>query len=102
MDGTPILDIRPYVPYVDSLPHAQAGFAPEAPLRSTVGISPEVGIEWSEIPKQEQDLITGMISLKPGPAYQAGESREYRARVAGWEVKWRADSESALVIGLEK
>ncbi|MGJ8725688.1 MAG: tRNA (N6-threonylcarbamoyladenosine(37)-N6)-methyltransferase TrmO [Roseibacillus sp.] len=102
VDGTPILDIRPYVPYVDSLPHAQAGFAPEPPTRIAVGISPEAIGKWNALGEGDQDLIMGMISLRPGPAYQAGESREYRARVAGQEVQWRVEGESALVIGLEK
>lgn len=100
VDGTPILDIRPYVPYVDSVLHAETGFAPEAPLRIGVAISPDMIGEWAELSLKDQKLITGMISLKPGPAYRAGETRVYRARVAGWDVQWRMEGELALVIGL--
>ena len=72
VDGTPILDIRPYVPYVDSVPHAEAGFAPSSPVRIAVRISPGLAQSWQLLSKSEQDLITGMISLNPGPAYQEG------------------------------
>ena len=41
LDGTPVVDVRPYVPYADALPDARAGFAPEPPPSMPVHILPE-------------------------------------------------------------
>lgn len=100
VDGTPILDIRPYVPYVDSVPSAEAGFAQGPPVRIPVRLSPEVAGEWQHLSPAEQDLITGMISLKPGPAYQEGSERIYRATVAEKEVSWQMMGEEAVIVSL--
>ena len=102
VDGTAILDIRPYVPYVDSVPGAQAGFAPSAPVRIRVVVSPEAEESWEKLAKTEQELIRGMISLQPGPAYREGEERRYHARVAGYEVEWLVNAEGALVVSVRQ
>ncbi|MDQ8189474.1 tRNA (N6-threonylcarbamoyladenosine(37)-N6)-methyltransferase TrmO [Roseibacillus persicicus] len=97
VDGTPILDIRPYVSYVDSVPDAVAGFAPDPPLRVPVSINPMVSETWNAMDEEEQRLIEGMISLRPGPAYQTGSTRVYRARIGSREVAWAMGDEGAEV-----
>lgn len=100
VDGTPILDIRPYVPYVDSVPDAVAGFAPSPPIRIPVSVDSGLASAWGNLDEEFQQLIIGMISLRPAPAYQAGLPRVYRARVANREVAWEVGEQSAKVIEL--
>ena len=99
VDGTPILDVRPYLPYVDSVSDAQAGFAPDAPVRIPVAISPSCRDQWVALPQSKQQLIEQMISLQPGPAYQAGEAKTYHARVADLDVAWAVTSQGAEITG---
>ncbi|MBK1834157.1 tRNA (N6-threonylcarbamoyladenosine(37)-N6)-methyltransferase TrmO [Roseibacillus ishigakijimensis] len=100
VDGTPILDLRPYIPYVDSVPEAEAGFARVPPERDEVAIAEGVRAEWEGLSDEEQRLLQGMIALRPGPAYQAGEERTYRASVGDHEVAWQATATGALVTEL--
>lgn len=102
VDGTPILDIRPYVPYVDSVPDAVAGFAPEPPRRSSVIVHPDLAQRWRELPESSRKLIESMIALNPGPAYQAGQERRYCALVGGQEVAWINSAQGAEVVDLKK
>ena len=100
VDGTPILDIRPYVPYVDSVSDAQAGFAPGAPQKFPVVVSEKISQKWEELGFDQRNLIEGMIALGPGPAYRAGEEQSYHARVAGVEVEWVMAEGQAQVVAL--
>lgn len=101
VDGTPILDIRPYVPYVDAVPEAQSGFANGPPPRMEVAICVGIQPQWHELAEETQALITGLISLQPHPAYQTGEKKRYRARVSDYEVQWRGGVDSAVIDSLE-
>ena len=100
VSGTPILDIRPYVPYVDSIPDAKVGFAPGPPARSQVSIKTAIAEEWEVLSASDKALIEGMISLRPRPAYQAGSERTYHARVAGREVAWVVLAQGAKIVRL--
>jgi tRNA-Thr(GGU) m(6)t(6)A37 methyltransferase TsaA len=100
VDGTAVLDVRPYLPYVDALPEATAGFAPGPPVRIPVAVAPELQERWAQLSQQEQKLIREMISLQPGPAYQQGEARTYHARVAGHEVAWQVTAEGGSIVAI--
>lgn len=102
VDGTPILDIRPYVPYVDAVPDAEAGFALNAPERVAVEVAPEAQGHWERLSESERKLLTGMVSLQPGPAYRKGEEKTYRARVADTEVSWIAGKDFAQIVSLQR
>lgn len=100
VDGTPILDLRPYLPYVDAIPQAQAGFAVGPPARIDVEVAPDLATQWQELPDRERKLIKGMVSLQPGPAYQVDFERIYHAKVAGREVHWKVGPDAAMVVKL--
>lgn len=93
VDGTPIYDIKPYVPYADALPEATSAFAQEAPLRVKVRWHREVNV-----PDDVRDVIEQSISLQPQPAYQEASDRIYNADMAGWQVRWQMDSGDAVII----
>jgi len=102
LDGTPVVDIRPYLPYVDSVPEASGGFAPDSP-------PPRLIVEFSAQAEQQlaghprgmdlRALIEQMLALDPRPAYQRGDSgRTYGTRVADLEVRWRHSVDRVCVI----
>lgn len=93
VDGTPIFDIKPYVPYADALPEATSAFAQEAPLRVKVRWQREVNV-----PDDVRAVIEQSISLQPQPAYQEASDRIYNADMAGWQVRWQMDSGEAVII----
>ena len=96
VDGTPVLDIKPYVRYADSIPDAQSSFANEAPQ--------PVPVRWdcSLLPPDEVRLIIDQsLAQKPHPAYHDDPSREYATEIAGWRVRWISTEEGALVKACE-
>lgn len=94
LDGTPVLDIKPYVPYADSIPEAANAFAVDAPVSKLVVFSDcALDVCSKEIAKKLElkSLITQMLAQDPRPAYQkTDESRVYGMKVHCWDVKWRA------------
>ena len=100
VDGTPILDIRPYVPYVDSVPGAEGGFANGPPKRIGVAVSPELAVEWVALSTSEQDLIMGTVSLNPAPAYQGKQERVYHAHISSWNVGWKLQEGQAVIVSV--
>ena len=87
VDGTPILDIKPYVPYADCRPEAVGGFAGEAPEgRLTVDIPPEL---LARVPEANREALMGVLSLDPRPPYQNDPDRVYGFGFAGLEVRFR-------------
>lgn len=97
-DGTPILDIKPYVPYADALPHARGGFASEAPdAHLDVVFAPGCEDALSTARGLEQ-LIRETLALDPRPAYQRTDGRVYRMTLSGHDITWRVTRERADVL----
>ncbi len=106
LDGTPILDIKPYLPYADSLPQARAGFAPAPPsAQLSVTFTPEAAAACAardDLP-QLRTLIEQAVALDPRPAYQALDpTRIYGMRLFDLDVHWRVAPEGALVVALTR
>lgn len=86
VDGTPILDIKPYIPYADAIPDATAGFAPSAPTL--------LEVKWNEGVRRKIDpntctVIESTLALDSRPAYQREENREYGCLIEGLNVRWK-------------
>ena len=102
LDGTPVLDVKPYIPYADSLPNAVGGFAPSAPEQDAIGVSFEdkaLG-QCAVIERELPDftaLARKLISANPRPAYQNEDGRVYGIFIYGYEVVWRMDGDNAVV-----
>lgn len=96
VDGTPILDIKPYVRYADSVVDARSGFADEAPPRLPVRWDCESGV-----PDEVRVIIDQSLALQPQPAYHEDAGREYATEIAGWRVRWAAKVEGACVKSCE-
>ena len=100
MNGTPILDIKPYLPYADCHPEALGGFAKEAwrePLQ--VSIAPEL---LSRVPKDRREALLGVLEQDPRPAYQHDPERVYGFAYAGLEVRFRVAGDALEVTDIQR
>jgi tRNA-Thr(GGU) m(6)t(6)A37 methyltransferase TsaA len=107
LDGTPVLDIKPYIPYADNIPQAKGAFADTAPPPiNQVHFTPEAeaaiqNLENNNRPALQQ-LICDMLSYNPRPAYQTDQpDRIFGTRVFDLEVRWRHLAEAVTVISVD-
>ena len=100
MDGTPILDIKPYIPYADSHPDAVGGFA-SAPAGETlkVHIPPEL---MALVPENRREALRGVLAQDPRPHYQDDPERIYGFGFAGLEIKFSVDGTHLIVSDIQK
>ena len=100
MDGTPILDIKPYIPYGDSHPDAVGGFA-STPAEPTleVEIPPEL---LAEFPADQRDALCGVLAQDPRPSYQGDPERVYGMAFAGCNVRFTVGEGRLTVVDVEQ
>ncbi len=98
LDGTPIYDIKPYLPYTDSHPDARGGFA----LQSREGtLQVELPPEWeAQIPPEHREGLLAVLAQDPRPAYQHDPQRIYGLEYAGLEVRFCVEGERLTVCGV--
>jgi len=104
LDGTPVLDIKPYVSYADSIPDARCGFAPEAPAVLPVYFSPTAEQRCAELAERYphlQRFIGEMLRLDPRPSYQNATGRRYGVRIYDLNVVWHFDGMAFWVDEIE-
>ena len=94
MDGTPIFDVKPYLPYADAWPDARAGFAPDAGEALRVEIAPELE---ERLPPEKRDALRAVLARDPRPRYQDDPGRVYAMRFAGCELRFTADENTLRV-----
>ena len=100
LDGTPIYDIKPYLPYVDSHPDARGGFSDEhAGYALSVHMPEELR---SCVPQDKIDALLGVLAGDPRPSYQSDPDRVYGVAFAGMNVKFQVDGSQLHVIDIEK
>ena len=100
MDGTPILDIKPYLPYTDCISDAAAGFATDsAAERLDVEIPPEL---LKQIPAEHQSALYGVLAQDPRPRYQDDPARVYGFGFAGMEVRFTVKGKNLTVVEVAK
>ena len=100
MDGTPIYDIKPYLPYADCRPEALGGFAPApAGARLAVDIPSEL---LARVPEDKLAALTGVLSQDPRPSYQHDPERVYGMAFAGLEVRFQVEEDRLKVISVER
>ncbi|MFP4586333.1 MAG: tRNA (N6-threonylcarbamoyladenosine(37)-N6)-methyltransferase TrmO [Desulfococcaceae bacterium] len=107
LDGTPVLDVKPYLPYADRIPEAVGGFASSAPDEPlAVAFSPEAEAVLTERKERgEPDLrplIAEMLQADPRPAYRRSPEtdRVYGFRLENLEVRWTVLGGTVRVVGL--
>lgn len=98
MDGTPIYDIKPYLPYADCKPEALGGFAAqpkEAELK--VVCPPEL---LACVPEEKRTALLAVLAQDPRPQYQDDPGRVYGMSFAGLDVKFQVAGELLTVVGI--
>ncbi len=99
MNETPIYDIKPYLPYVDSHPEAGNGFAEQAADYKLKVIFPS---QWLYmIPKEKREGIIGVLSQDPRPAYHTSPDRVYGVEYAGFDVRFTVNQGVLTVCEVE-
>lgn len=98
-DNTPIYDIKPYLPYVDSVEGASGGFADEHK-------NDFIDVEFSEkvrnsLSDEQLEMLYEVLSLDPRPAYQDDESRVYGLSFGDFQVKFRFENQKIYVVEIE-
>ena len=100
LSGTPIYDIKPYLPYTDSHPDAKGGFAED---RQKDFLKVKIENELlNKIPKEKQAPLTEILSEDPRPHYIDNPNRIYGFEFSGFEVKFRVDGDTLYVTDIIK
>ena len=100
MDGTPIYDIKPYIPYADCHPDAAAGFTAQTQFHRVEVVCPEE--VWAQVPATERDGLRGVLENDPRPSYQHDPERVYGMEFAGLEVHFKVDGDTLTVTDISR
>ena len=98
MDGTPIYDIKPYLPFTDSHPDAVGGFSDPVRERS-------LQVEYpakltGQLPADKWEALLGILAHDPRPSYQHDPERVYGMAFAGKEVKFKVDGDKLTILDI--
>lgn len=100
MDGTPIFDIKPYIPYGDCHPDAIGGFTATADdFLLEVNFAPNL---LEKIPQSKRQPLIGVLSHDPRPSYQNDPSRIYGLDFAGYNIRFQVDEKTLTIIAVEE
>ncbi len=110
LDGTPILDIKPYLPYADIIPDATGGFAPDAPDGDAIAVTvaPDAAKVFAALARRGHDnleaLARKMIAANPRPAYQQEPNRIYQFYLDQFEIIWQTtdDPRTAVITDVRR
>ena len=100
MDGTPVYDIKPYLPYTDCRPEAVNSFAPDAEEYTLTVEIPEK--EAAKFPAEKLPALKSVLAQDPRPAYKDDGEKIYGMRFAGFEIKFRVSEKTLTVASIEK
>ena len=100
LDGTPIYDIKPYLPFSDAHPDATAGYAAEGEghrLRVVYaeGVTPPAD-------KEAAALLAACLAEDPRPSYQEDAARVYHMRLGAYEASFTVTGDILTVVGIEE
>lgn len=96
MDGTPIYDIKPYLPYADSIPEASGGFTVSLGDLALEVTFPTALLE--QIPEENQHELLGILSHDPRPQYQRDPERIYGLTYLNYDIKFQIDGSNLTVV----
>ena len=99
MDGTPIYDVKPYVPYADAHPEAAGGFAPD-PGKTLAVVFEAAALE--KVPEEKREALHGVLANDPRPRYQDDPARVYAMSFAGLTVRFQVRDRILTVTEVER
>lgn len=100
LNNSPVYDIKPYIPYTDSVPKAEYGFAKESQNYSLDICDNENILHL--LPDDKRSVLKGILADDPRPSYQNDSERIYGLEFAGFEIKFRVENSTLYVISAEK
>lgn len=98
MNGTPVFDIKPYVPVADCRPDATDGFTSETKDYSLRVVFPDELL--SIIPEEKRDGAVQMLSLDPRPSYINDDNRIFGVEFAGYDIRFRVKDNTLTVVNV--
>jgi tRNA-Thr(GGU) m(6)t(6)A37 methyltransferase TsaA len=99
LDGTPIYDIKPYIPYADSHPDARGGFTDTLSKRNQVEVNfPKELLD--KLPENLRDSAVQVLSQDPRAGYDRNKERDFRLAYHGYDIVFRADDCGLTVIDI--
>ena len=100
LDGTPIFDIKPYLPYVDAYPDARGGFTDTTKEYALQVVCPDALL--CKVPENKRAALSGVLKNDPRPAYQHDPERVYGMEFAGLEVHFKVDGDTLTVTDISR
>lgn len=97
MDGTPIYDIKPYIPYADAYPDARSGFVNGAPEAKLQVVIPET----LPLNARQREALTQILALDPRPAYQDTPGKEYGMVFENRNIRFSVQDGTVTVLTVE-
>ncbi len=95
MDGTPIFDIKPYIPYADAHPEATGGFTDSADqFLLDVNFPAEL---LQQLPAEKQQAVIDVLSHDPRPSYQRDPDRIYGLTFGGYDIRFKVEDDILTV-----
>ena len=95
MDGTPIFDIKPYLPYGDCHPEAAGGFTDTTP-RAVLRVSADPAL-LEQMDSQQREALLGVLAQDPRPSYQQDPNRIYGFGFGNWEVRFSVEGDTLFL-----
>ncbi len=103
LDGTPVYDVKPYLPYAEALPDATAGFAQDEIARLPVEVDGAAAEDFQNLSERARGVLREMLSLDPRPATQiADATREFGASLCGCNVRFAVRDGICRILRIEK
>lgn len=102
VDGTPVVDIKPYLPWADALPDARSGWSDAPPPRRNVRFSATALTQLDRHPRCDElrTLIRDTVALDPLPAYRCASSEIHGVRILDVDVRFSREGEDFVVVEL--
>ena len=100
LDGTPIFDIKPYLPYVDAHPEARGGFTEQTAAYALEVQCPQPLLD--KLPENKRAALLGVLKNDPRPAYQHDPDRVYARDFGGYRVQFQVGESMLTVIDIQK
>jgi len=95
MDGTPLFDIKPYLPHIDAIPQAQGGFATEF---KDYGLQVECAEDLlALVPKAKRTVLLQILAQDPRPGYEQDEEKIYGFSYAEFNVRFQVIKNKIIV-----
>ena len=102
LDGTPVYDVKPYLPYAEALPEAAAGYADDPLKRLPVEVEPGATADFALLSVRARAVILEALSLDPRPATQVADpAREFGALLCGCNVRFTIRDKICRITGIE-